>query len=257
MTISGFSLAERFRAGETVYAAWCGLAAPIVAETIAREGFVAVALDQQHGLYDAATTQQGIAAVRLAGAAAMARIPIGDYAGASRLLDFGAEAVVAPMINTVADARAFAAATKYPPLGERSWGPARALTLAGIADPATYLREANARTLAIAMIETRTALDNVDAIVATPGIDGAFIGPSDLAITLSNGRSMEMTSEVEKAIDRIGEAARKAGKIAGAFCTDAARAKALAARGFRFVAIGGDLGFLRAGTSAMLKGLKG
>src|SRR6185295_7127256 len=107
------------------------------------EGFVAVALDQQHGLYDLATTQHGIESLRLAGAAAMARIPLGDYEMASRLLDAGAEAVVAPMINTVADARAFVAATKYPPLGERSWGPARVFQLAGVSDPAAYLREAN------------------------------------------------------------------------------------------------------------------
>jgi 4-hydroxy-2-oxoheptanedioate aldolase len=254
MTTS-FSLAGRFRAGETVYAAWCGLGSPIVVETIAREGFVAVALDQQHGLYDATTTQEGIAAVRLGGAAVMARIPHGDFAGASRLLDFGAEAVVAPMINTVADARAFAAAMKYPPLGERSWGPIRALALTGM-EPSAYLREANTETLAIAMIETSTGLDNVEAIMAVPGIDAAFIGPADLAITLTNGRSMEMTAEVEKASDRIRDAALKAGKIAGAFCMDAPRAKALAARGFNFVAIGGDLGFLRAGTAAVLKGLK-
>jgi 4-hydroxy-2-oxoheptanedioate aldolase len=254
---NGFSLAQRFRSGETVYVPWCGLAAPIVAEAIAREGFNTVALDQQHGLYDAATTQQGIAAIRLAGASPMVRVPLGDFAGVSRMLDFGAEAVVAPMINTVAEARAFAAAAKYPPLGERSWGPARAMTLAGIADPADYLRDANTMTLAIAMIETRTALDNVDAIAATPGIDGLFIGPGDLAITISDGKSMELTPEVEKAIDRIGDAARKAGKIAGAYCLDAVRAKALAKRGFGFVAISSDLGLLRAGTADMLKALKG
>jgi 4-hydroxy-2-oxoheptanedioate aldolase len=245
------------RAGETVYVAWCMMASPLVAETIAREGFAAVALDQQHGLFDIATTQQGIAAVRATGAGAIARIPVGDFAGASRLLDFGADAVVAPMINTVADARAFAGAMKYPPLGERSWGPARAMTLAGASDPAAYLREANTATLALAMIETRTALDNLDAILATPGIDGVFIGPSDLSITLSNGQSLDFTTpEVERVTDLVFAAARKAGKIPGAYCLDAVRAKALAARGARFVAIGSDLGFLRAGASEQLKGLK-
>jgi 4-hydroxy-2-oxoheptanedioate aldolase len=254
--MNGFSLARRFRAGETVYVPWCGLASPILAEAIAREGFVAVAVDQQHGLYDVTTTQQGIAAIRQAGSASMVRVPVGDFAGVSRALDFGAEAVVAPMINTVADAKLFAAFAKYPPLGERSWGPARAMMLADINDPNVYLREANDATLAFAMIETATALENVDAIAATPGIDGVFIGPSDLAITLTGGKSMKVTAEIDKAIDRIGDAARRAGKIAGAYCLDAARAKALAGRGFHFVAINSDLGFLRAGAAEMLKALK-
>ena len=103
----------------------------------------------------------------------------------SRALDFGAEGIIAPMINTAADARAFAAAAKYPPVGERSWGPHRATTLAGLADQSVYLREANDHVITLAMIETRTALGNLDAIVDTPGIDGLFLGPSDLSIALS------------------------------------------------------------------------
>jgi 4-hydroxy-2-oxoheptanedioate aldolase len=233
------------------------MASPLVAEMIAREGFAAVALDQQHGLYDAATAQQGIAALKAVGAGAIARIPVGDFAGASRLLDFGADAVVAPMINTVADARAFAAAMKYPPVGERSWGPLRAMALAGATDALAYMREANTATLALAMIETRTALDNLDAILATPGIDGVFIGPSDLSITLSNGQNIDFNApEVERVSDLVFAAARKAGKIPGAYCLDAARAKGLAARGARFIAIGSDFAFLRAGTAEQLRGLK-
>ena len=93
------------------------------------------------------------------------------------------------MINTPADARAFAAAAKYPPIGERSWGPHRATTLAGLPDQSVYLREANDHVVTLAMIETRTALDNLDAIVDTPGIDGLFLGPSDLSIALSGGKT--------------------------------------------------------------------
>ena len=162
------------------------------------------------------------------------------------------------MINTPADARAFIAATKYPPIGERSWGPHRALMLGGIADQSAYLKEANALTVTLAMIETRTALDNLTAIAETPGVDGLFLGPSDLSIALSKGASIDpMSGDVDRELERIAGAARKAGKILGAYCHSAERAVALAKRGVRFLAVGSDLGFLRAGTAAALKTLKG
>jgi 4-hydroxy-2-oxoheptanedioate aldolase len=256
--LPGYSLARRLAAGETVYTGWCALPAPIVAETIAREGFVAVTIDQQHGLWDTEATVAGIAAIRSGGAAPIVRVPLGAFATASRALDFGAEGIIAPMINTVADAKAFVSAAKYPPLGERSWGPMRAMTLAGIADGKQYLREANAATVTLAMIETRTAMDNLEAIAATPGIDVLFVGPSDLSIGLTDGAELDPHSNtVETALDRIVTACSKAGKIAGLYCANAERAVACARRGFRFLAVGSDLGFLRAGTAAQLKTLKG
>src|SRR5688572_27261732 len=160
--LPGFSLARRLRAGETVFTGWCPLGAPVVAETLAREGFSTVTLDQQHGLWDTAATVVGIAAVRAGGAAPVVRIPLGAFAIASRVLDMGAEGIVAPMINTVADARALVSATKFPPLGERSWGPQRAMTLAGVVDAKAYLRDANENIVNLAMIETKTALANID-----------------------------------------------------------------------------------------------
>jgi 4-hydroxy-2-oxoheptanedioate aldolase len=257
-SLPGFSLARRLAAGETVYTGWCSLPAPIIVETIAREGFAAVAIDQQHGLWDTAATVTGIAAIRAGGAAPLVRVPLGAFDVVSRVLDFGAEGVVAPMINTVADARALVAAAKYPPLGERSWGPHRAVTLAGIADQKTYLREANANIVTLAMIETRTAMDNLDAIAATPGIDVLFVGPSDLSIGLTDGAELDPHSRiVEGALDRIIAAANKAGKVAGLYCANAERAVACAKRGIRFMAVGSDLAFLRAGTAAQLKALKG
>ena len=107
-----------------MFSSWCTLASPIVAETIAREGFAAVVLDIQHGLWDTAAIIAGIGALHHAGSTTLVRVPVGDFVFVSRALDFGAEAIIAPMINTATDARAFAAVAKYPPLGERSWGPA-------------------------------------------------------------------------------------------------------------------------------------
>ena len=257
-SLPGFSLARRLRAGETVYTGWCPLGAPIVAETLAREGFNTVTLDQQHGLWDTAATVTGIAAVRAGGAAPVVRIPLNAFAVASRVLDMGAEGVVAPMINTVADARAFVSAAKFPPLGERSWGPQRAMTLAGVADMKTYLRDANDNVVTLAMIETKTAIDNLDAIAGTPGIDVLFVGPSDLSIGLSNGAELDPHSAtVDAALDKIVAAATKAGKVAGLYCANAQRAVACAKRGVRFLAVGSDLAFLRAGAAEQLKVLKG
>lgn len=256
MTDAPFSLARRLRAGETVHTGWATLGLPMLAEMLAREGFPAVTCDNQHGLFDVAGTLAGVAAIRAAGAAPIVRVPLADFAFVSRALDFGAEGVIAPMINTPEDARAFAAAAKFPPVGERSWGPARALTLSGLSMP-DYLATANAETVTFAMIETRQALSNLEAILATPGIDGVFIGPSDLSITLSNGTSLDpFSKDVDVVCEQVAAAAKKAGKIAGAYTANAARANFHAAMGYRFLAVGSDAGFFRAGTVSAMKDLE-
>jgi 4-hydroxy-2-oxoheptanedioate aldolase len=255
--VTAFALARRLRAGEAVYAAWCTLASPIVAETIAREGFAAVVLDIQHGLWDTGSIVAGIGALHLAGSTPVVRVPLNDFAFVSRALDFGAEAIIAPMINSAADARHFASVAKFPPLGERSWGPQRAMALQGKAATVDYLREANDGTLTLAMIETPAALASVDAIAATPGIDALFIGPYDLSTALSGGKAQDVQApEVERAINQICAAAKKAGKIPGIYCGNPARARDMAKRGFKFITIGSDLGILREGAAAQVKALK-
>ncbi|MBI5264114.1 MAG: hypothetical protein HY852_20120 [Bradyrhizobium sp.] len=255
--MTAFTLARALRAGDTVYSSWCTLASAVAAETIAREGFPAVVIDQQHGLWDTAAIVAAVGALHHAGSTPLVRVPVGDFAFVSRALDFGAEAIIAPMINTERDARQFAAVAKYPPLGERSWGPQRAMALQGKSVTTDYLREANDGTLTLAMIETPTALGNVEAIAATPGIDALFIGPYDLSTALSGGTAQDVqAAEVERAIDRICQAATKAGKIPGIYCSNTERALVLAKRGFRFITIGSDLGMLRDSAAAQLKALK-
>ncbi len=258
MTQAPFPLARALRAGETVFAGWCGMASPLAAETLGRDGFPAVVLDIQHGLWDTASLIAGIGALHHAGSTPVVRVPLNDFACVSRALDFGAEAIIAPMINSASDARAFAAVAKFPPLGERSWGPQRAMALQGRTAATEYLREANEGTLTLAMIETPTALNDVDNIAETDGIDALFIGPYDLSTALSGGTAQDVTAPgVERAIDRIRTAAVAAGKIPGIYCSDAARALAMAERGFKFITVGNDHGFLRAGIAAQIKALKG
>lgn len=235
------------------FSAWVAMPEPLVAEASARAGFDCVTLDMQHGLHDPASVMRCIGAVALAGKPAIVRIPVGDFAMASRALDMGAAAVIAPMINSVADAHAFAKAMKYPPIGERSWGPVRAMQLAGATDPVAYLRGANGQTLAFAMIETREAMALVDEILAVPGIDGIFVGPSDLSIALANGSSVDpLRADNVAAIAAILAAVKAAGKLAATYAITGVQARGYADLGFDLVAIGSDGGYLRAGASAML-----
>jgi 4-hydroxy-2-oxoheptanedioate aldolase len=256
-SLPGFSLAACLRAGKVVHSAWCGLGAPIVAEMIARDGFNTVTLDAQHGLWDFAAMRDAVAAIRAGGAAPMVRVALNDFGTVSRLLDVGCEGIIAPMINDAEDARAFAAVAKYPPLGERSFGPMRAMALTGIARPQDYVGQANDNIVALAMIETRAAVDNIEAIAATPGIDGLFLGPVDMSLTLSDGKTLEPGApEVERVLDRIIRATKDAGKIAGTYCFEAGQAAAFEQRGVKFFLIGSDTAFLRAGTGAALKALR-
>ena len=165
----------------------------------------------QHGLLDTGSVMTGIGAIALAGKPAVVRIALGDDATASRALDMGAEAVIAPMVNSVEDARALAAATKYPPVGERSWGPTRAMTLARHRAAAQYLENANRTCFTFAMIETVRALDALDAILAVDGIDGVFVGPFDLSVSLSAGRQVGTGRRLGRRRDQAHRRARRGG----------------------------------------------
>jgi 4-hydroxy-2-oxoheptanedioate aldolase len=239
-------LARGLAAGSGVLSAWIGVNDAAIADALARESFDAVTLDMQHGGVDFIGATRAILAVALAGKPTIVRIPVGDFACASRLADAGVAAIVAPMINSAEDARRFAEFMKFPPLGQRSWGPRAALVLSGLIGPA-YLHSANAMTLAIAMIETREALEAIDEILATPGIDGVFVGPSDLSIALNRGAVVDPHgADVDAALSRIVERARAHSRFAGLFCFDGARAKAALARGFALCTVSTDLMLLRA-----------
>lgn len=226
---------------------------PLVAEASARAGFDCVTLDMQHGLHDPASVMRAIGAVALAGKPSLVRIPVGDFAMASRALDMGAGAVIAPMINSASDAKAFATAMKYPPIGERSWGAGRAMQLAGMDDPASYLHSANDKTLAFAMIETREAVAALGEILAVPGIDGIFVGPSDLSIALSNGASVDpLREDNAQAIGEILASVKAAGKLAATYAITGSQARGYRDLGFDLVAIGIDGGYLRLGASLLL-----
>jgi 4-hydroxy-2-oxoheptanedioate aldolase len=257
--VSGFEHfpARRIARGETVYSAWVTIPEPLVAETAARAGFAAVTMDMQHGPLTSNDIMRCITAAHQNGAAAAIRVPIKSYALASRALDSGASAVIMPMINTVEEARALVSATKYPPLGERSWGPQRAIELFDVSRE-TYLHQANTATLSLALIETPQALDNLEGILAVEGLDGIFVGPSDLSISLSGGAFVDPADEaVDAAIDFILEQTLEAGKIAAIYSRTPERAKAFVERGFHMVCVGSDVQAIRYGYTMLSQALQG
>jgi 4-hydroxy-2-oxoheptanedioate aldolase len=251
-TIDGF--AKRIRSGEGggMISAWIGIPDPLFVNHLAQEAFDAVVLDMQHGVWDMASAANGIGQGRLAGKPVVARIPVGDFALASRLLDAGASGVIAPMINSVADAEALARATKYPPLGERSWGPTLAINHRG-QSASDYLATANEQTVAIAMIETRAALDAADEILRVAGIDGIFIGPADLSIALSNGAKLAPdTPEIDGVLKHLVARCRAHGKFACVFGSNGERAGELLKMGFDLVIAGADTQQLRLGAASAI-----
>ncbi|WP_425418574.1 HpcH/HpaI aldolase family protein [Oricola indica] len=248
-----YSLADRLTAGETVFTVWSSLPDLGLIEVFAQGPFGAVTLDMQHGAHHVESVMKGLSPVITGGKPAVVRIAQGDFGMASRALDMGADAVIAPMINSIEDAKAFRDAMKYPPVGGRSWGPTRALKLRGLAGGNDYLSTANTKTLAFAMIETREAYAIAADIAALDGIDGLFVGPSDFSIAWSNGAAVNPASEdMQEAVANVARIARDAGKHAAIFAASPSAAPSYVELGYRFIALGLDTVMLDAGQKAIL-----
>lgn len=257
MTSALLNHADRLRAGQPTFTAWIGNSDPMIPDVLARESFDSITLDMQHGMHDDVSVLRGISMAALAGKPALVRIALEDFSFASRALDYGAVGIIAPMINSVADARKLVAATKYPPLGERSWGPIRALPLTGLSAQ-DYLSRANSFISTIAMIETQAALDALDDILAIDGIDGVFVGPSDLSIALFKGARVDAGApEVDAALLHVVARAKAHGKFATAFTMSGARAAVHAQMGYVMMTLGTDTLILQAGARAELAAARG
>ncbi len=247
-----FQLATRLRGGGTLICAWAQLAHRLFAHELAGSAFDAVIFDLQHGLVSPAAIESCLTAVHYQGGISVVRIPVADNANASRYLDFGAQGIIAPMINSVADAEAFVAATKFPPLGQRSYGPARVAQLMGTTGDA-IVRMSNRETVTFAMIETRQALEAAHDIVAVAGIDGVFLGPSDLSLSLSAGAGVDTASvETQDAIRHVANLARDNNKVAGIYAATPEFASRSIAAGYQLIALMSDVACLHAGAKHLI-----
>ena len=216
---------------------------------LAAAGFDWVAVDAQHGPVDRAALHAAGRGLAGAGAALVVRVPAVDPVWIGAALDAGAAAVIVPSVNGRADAVLAARASRYPPEGERSWGPFAPLWGGEAADPVT----ANATIRCLAMVETPGALEDVDAIAATPGVDGLFVGPFDLALALGTtvDRLLDDTGPGAP-LPRVVAAAQRHGILVAAFAGSPANAHRLRAHGISCLAVTTDVAVVAAGAAATL-----
>lgn len=246
------AIKERWRAGEVTLGAWLMVPSPLTAEILAKAGFDWVLVDMQHGGMDYETAVNMIRAIDLAGAMPVVRVPWNEPGIVGRMLDAGAMAIVAPMIESADDARQLVAACRYPPAGRRSLGPIRAMAR----DGAGYITTANDRVCVLPMIETAAALEAVEEIAAVEGVDGLLVGPFDLSMALglppgdNDGKAL-----FDAAIARINAAARSRG-IATAVLSTAALAPLRAQQGFQMISVITDSNALTAAGIGSLKQAK-
>jgi 4-hydroxy-2-oxoheptanedioate aldolase len=256
---AGKRLRAKWESGEPVYGLWAGIPTSLTAELAALAGYDYVCVDLQHGLSDEATMISMFQATQAAGAVPLARLAWNEPWLIMRALDVGAAGVIVPLIGSREEAVRAVDACRYPPHGSRSYGPIRAQIVMGSGDPEVVGGDA----LCIAMIETREGLDRLDEIASTPGLDGVYIGPSDLAIALELS-PRALTEEIGEdrraladAIDQIREACQANGIIAGIQCGAGQVAAKYAADGFQLLTVGVDTNFFKAEIARELSAARG
>jgi 4-hydroxy-2-oxoheptanedioate aldolase len=228
---------------------WGSIPSPLTAELAAASGYDYVCVDLQHGGADEERMVAMFTAIEARGAVPLARVLYNEPWQINRVLDLGAAGVIVPLVGSAADAKRAVSGCRYPPRGVRSYGPLRAALTIGSADPERLAAGA----LCFVMVETRQGLENVEEIAATRGLDGIYIGPSDLSLGL--GREPGHGGDVlEQAITRVREACAEAGIIAGMHCNGGGEeARTRAAAGFRLVTVGVDASLFRSRVGAELE----
>ena len=232
---------------------WGSIPATLTAELAAAAGVDYVCVDLQHGGADEQRMVAMFSAIEARGAVPLARVLYNEPWMVNRVLDLGAAGVIVPLVGSAGDARRAVSGCRYPPHGQRSYGPLRAALTVGSSDP----EQLAAGALCFVMVETREGLENVEEIAATPGLDGIYIGPSDLSLGL--GRTPGHGGEVlEEAITRIAAACQASGIVAGMHCNGGGEeARARAAAGFRLVTVGVDASLFRARVADELAAARG
>lgn len=233
--------------------AWVSGDSTYLAEVLSHTGYDAVTIDLQHGMFDVGDAIGLLQAASTGPAVGIARCPSLDPPLIGKLLDGGAWGIICPAIESAEACRAFVAACRYPPAGQRSYGPARGLLVAGPDYPAL----ADRSVLTWAMVESAQGLAHLDDILGVEGLDGVYVGPNDLAMSLGEVVAPRPTDRVRQALVDIAAACRRAGRFSGVFASDPDTAGWLAEVGYDMVTPGNDAGLLRDAASRRIAVVRG
>lgn len=235
-------LREIWASGRPVLNGWLGVPSSHSAEVMSHIGFDALTVDLQHGAIDYAGALAMLTAITTTAVVPLARPTALDPPQIMKLLDAGAYGIVCPMIDTPDDARRLVEACRYPPAGQRSFGPTRVAMSQG---PNYTTDDANREIVVLGQVETPRSLANVDAILATDGLDGVYVGPSDLTLSMGLGANGDSTdARFIDALRHVVERSRAAGRHVGMHCGNGLQAKRMVEIGFDFVTVGSDTGLM-------------
>jgi 2-dehydro-3-deoxyglucarate aldolase len=238
-------LRATLRKGLVAFGSWISIGHTAVAEIMAQAGFDWLAVDLEHSAIGIESVQALIQVIELSGCVPLVRLSSNDPVLAKRVMDAGAHGVIVPSVNSPEEALAAVRAVKYPPLGSRGVGLARAQGYG--ARFHEYVRELETYGIVVVMIEHRTGLEQAERILAVPGVDCVFVGPYDLSASLGIAGDFEHPTMLE-AQHRLVAAARAAGVAAGIHVVHPSvdQVKRRLMEGFTFVAFGVDQLFLGA-----------
>ena len=234
---------------------WCGIPSAFSAELMGTCGWDWVCVDMQHGLIGYEHASQMLEALSITQTPAFVRVPWNQPDYIMKALDAGAQGVIVPMVNSPEDVRSALNAMKYPPIGQRSWGPVRAELYAE-----GYSSEfANQRTVLAAMIETTDGFKNMEEIMAVPGLDAIYVGPADLALTHGFVPTLAPVhgSEHEHMILEIVDCCRRHSVLAGLHCDSVETVVRWRDAGYQWTTISSDAALMRSAAMAALRALRG
>jgi 4-hydroxy-2-oxoheptanedioate aldolase len=242
---------QKMLQGQPAFGYSLGLGSPLAAEALAHCGIDFLLLETQHGSWGADSSIAALTAMAAGPAIPMARVARNDYTLIGQLLDQGALGIVVPMVHTVAEAQAAADACRLPPRGSRSWGMGRARTYGD-----DYLDAVDDQVFVAVQLESVQAVEHAEAIMAVPGVDGCWVGPADLALSMGiHPRQAANDERHAGALERVVRACRATGKIPGLACSGPEEARRRAGQGFQFLTAGSDVAFLLGGARAGLQTL--
>lgn len=247
--VAADQLRRHWESDRTAYGAWITSSDMHIAELLGRSGLDWAGIDAQHGVARETSVCDLVRAVSAGGVPALVRTATISGAEIGSALDAGAAGVIVPMIESGEDAEQAVAACHYAPRGRRSWGPLRPAILGGDFSPAA----ADAAVLCFVMVETVRGCEAIEQIASVPGVDGVFVGPSDLAISCGEAPSLQVQSaRVRAHIADVLDGCRRAGIVPGIYAGGAQDALRWAEMGFRFIGLLSDVNLVERGAQEML-----